>query len=73
MQSPGDRRLVVESGDQLPEAAAGHQDDGCLLAAGRSFGLASRMCWTLTVTPLAAMIFLNSSATMAPLPNFEAW
>ena len=27
---------------------------------GSSFGLASRMCQTLTVIPLAAMIFLNS-------------
>jgi len=31
------------------------------------------MCATLIVTPLDAMILLNSAATMAPLPNFEAW
>src|SRR5215475_2614986 len=30
------------------------------------------MCWTRTVTPLAAICLLNSSATMAPLPYLEA-
>src|ERR1022692_1429730 len=28
--------------------------------------------WTLTVTPLAAICLLNSSATIAPLPYLEA-
>ena len=41
-------------------------------AGGGCFGLASRMWWTSTVTPLAAICLLNSSATMAPLPYLEA-
>src|SRR5215211_478584 len=42
-------------------------------AVGSRSGRAARMCWTLTVTPLAAICLVNSSATIAPLPNLEAW
>jgi Beta-lactamase len=41
-------------------------------AGSSSFGLASRMCWTLIVTFLAANCLLNSSATRAPFPYAEA-
>ena len=41
-------------------------------AGGSSFGFASRMWRTLTVTPWAAICLLNSSATMAPLPYLAA-
>ncbi len=36
------------------------------------FGFTSLMWWTLTVAPRAAICRLNSSATCAPLPYFEA-
>ncbi len=42
-------------------------------AGGSSLGLASRMWWTSTATPSAAICRLNSSATMAPFPYLEAW